>query len=522
LAAGAAEGFVPRPFARDLPPASLSPEQLAEIRALNALPAPPRLRRNDQERVRLDHAAQLRSHGLDPWPAAEAPVTLGDQAVVAGRVRRMRDHGGVVFADVTTAATPEVPSRQVLLEEDHTHGHEAFARLVDIGDLVRFVGTPGRSRSGEPSLLVKRWEMLAKSLHPMPVPPRAADAVGTGTWDGTALDRVTLLRHRSKVIRAIRNLLHERSYLEVETPILHAVHGGATARPFKTRSTAYGTDLSLRIAPELYLKRLLVAGMGPVFELGRNFRNEGVDASHNPEFTSLEVYLPGGDYLQMRLLAEDLVRAAARAVHGSDVLPLPDPEDGTFRLTDVSREWLFEPMLEALAHALELPVSLDMDYDLALCLAREHGVMVRPDSGIGDVLEGLYGKLVEPATTVPVFYADFPQETSPLTRPHRKCPGLVERWDLVAAGMEIGTAYTELTDPLDQRDRLTQQSLRSAAGDVEAMEVDEAFLHDLELGMPPTGGLGIGIDRLVMLVLGTPIRSVLSFPFTKPGARRTN
>jgi lysyl-tRNA synthetase class 2 len=168
----------------------LSPEQLAEIRELNALAAPPRLCRNDQERVRLDHAAQLRSHGLDPWPAAEAPVSLGDQAVVAGRVRRMRDHGGVVFADVTTAATPEVPSRQVLLEEDHTHGHEVFARLVDIGDLVRFVGTPGRSRSGEPSLLVKRWEMLAKSLHPMPVPARAADPVEPGAGGGARRDRV--------------------------------------------------------------------------------------------------------------------------------------------------------------------------------------------------------------------------------------------------------------------------------------------------------------------------------------------
>lgn len=259
--------------------------------------------------------------------------------------------------------------------------------------------------------------------------------------------------------------------------------------------------------------------MGPVFELGRNFRNEGVDASHNPEFTSLEVYLPGGDYLSMRLLAEEIVRTAARAVHGSDVLPLRTDDD-SFVLTDVSEEWAFVPMLEALSRAIGHPASLDMDYDVALGLAREHGVTVRAGSGIGELLEGLYGKLVEPSTSAPVFYSDFPQETSPLTRPHRREAGLVERWDLVAAGMEIGTAYTELTDPIDQRDRLEQQSMRAATGDVEAMEVDEAFLHDLELGMPPTGGLGIGIDRLVMLVTGTPIRSVLAFPFTKPRARR--
>jgi len=521
LAAGAAEGFVPRPFARDLPPADLSPEQLAEIRKLNELPPPPRLRRNDQERVRLGHVEELREHGLDPWPAAESPVTQAGQSVVAGRVRRIRDHGGVVFADVSPEEAPEAETSQVLLEETLGCAHRTFARLIDIGDLVRFVGRTGPSRTGEPSLLVERWEMLAKSLHPMPGPARTPDIQDDG-WHGNELDRVTLLRHRSNVIRAVRTLLHEHGYLEVETPILHAIHGGATARPFKTRSTAYGTDLSLRIAPELYLKRLLVAGMGPVFELGRNFRNEGVDASHNPEFTSLEVYLPGGDYRQMRLLAEQIVRVAARAVHGSDVLPLPVTGGDELKLTDVSEEWRFEPMLTALERALGQHVSLDMDYDIALSLARENGIVTRPDAGIGDLLEGLYGKLVEPMTMVPVFYADFPQETSPLTRPHRMSPGLVERWDLVAAGMEIGTAYTELTDPIDQRDRLTHQSMRAAAGDVEAMEVDEAFLHDLELGMPPTGGLGIGIDRLVMLVTGTPIRSVLSFPFTKPNSRATH
>jgi lysyl-tRNA synthetase class 2 len=308
--------------------------------------------------------------------------------------------------------------------------------------------------------------------------------------------------------------------------MLHTTHGGASARPFRTFINAYGVDLSLRIAPELHLKRLLVAGLGPVFELGRNFRNEGADATHNPEFTSLEVYQPHADYTTMRHLTERLVREAARTVHGREAIPLPltgsgglDGWDGV-ELVDISGEWPVVSVLDAVSDAVGRRVTVETDFDVLLGLAEDHGIAVRPEMGAGAVIEELYAELVEPVTVLPTFYTDFPVETSPLTRPHRSAPGLAERWDLVVAGMEVGTAYSELTDPVDQRARLTEQSLKAAAGDPEAMEVDEDFLHALELGMPPSGGLGIGVDRLVMLLTHSSMRSVLTFPFVRPVTTR--
>ena len=271
----------------------------------------------------------------------------------------------------------------------------------------------------------------------------------------------------------------------------------------------------LRIAPELPLKRLLVGGMGPIFEIGRNFRNEGTDASHNPEFTVVEAYQPFADYHDMRLLTRRMIEAAAVAVHGRPVMPLPD-ESGAVVLTDISGEWPVVAVCEAVSAAVGEPVAIDTDLDALLAIARGHEVAVRDGWGPGAVIEGLYDELVEHQTVRPTFYVDFPEETSPLTAPHRDKPGLVERWDLVAGGMELGTAYSELTDALVQRQRLVEQSWKSALGDPEAMEIDEDFLGALELGMPPTGGLGIGLDRLVMALTGTSIRQVLSFPFVKP------
>ena len=271
----------------------------------------------------------------------------------------------------------------------------------------------------------------------------------------------------------------------------------------------------MRIAPELYLKRLVVAGMGPLFEIGRNFRNEGADATHNPEFTSLEAYEPFGDYTTMRLLTESLVKNAATAVHGAPVLPLLRP-DGEYELVDVSAPWPVVTVLDAVSAAVGRPIDLATDFDVLLELARRHEIPIHEGMGPGALIEDLYAELVEGATVHPTFYVDFPVETSPLTGPHRTQPGLVERWDLVVNGMELGTAYSELTDPLEQRRRLTDQSLKAALGDPEAMEVDEEFLRALETGMPPTGGLGIGVDRLAMLIIGTSIRGVLTFPFVRP------
>ena len=275
-----------------------------------------------------------------------------------------------------------------------------------------------------------------------------------------------------------------------------------------------GWNLTLRIAPELQLKRLLVAGAGPIFEIGRNFRNEGADATHNPEFTSLEAYRPFSDYMGMKELAEQLIKAAAVRVHGTALL-LPH---GGPAPVDVSAPWPMVPVTAAVSAAVGQAVSVQTDIAELLRLAQVHGVAAGPDMGPGAVLEALYGKLVEPATVWPTFYCDFPVETSPLAAPHRSRPGLVERWDLVINGMELGTGYSELTDPQEQRRRLTEQSLKAAAGDVEAMEVDKDFLYALETGMPPSGGLGLGVDRLAMLLTGTDIRDVLSFPFVRPAA----
>jgi lysyl-tRNA synthetase class 2 len=325
-------------------------------------------------------------------------------------------------------------------------------------------------------------------------------------------------------VTAVRQALLDRGFLEVETPILQSVHGGARARPFTTRMRSLDRELNLRIAPELYLKQLLVAGFGPLFEIGRNFRNEGTDSTHNPEFTSLEAYEPGGDYRSMLRLTRELIITAATAVYGKPVVPLPQRLDrrrcGDADPVDISGAWPVVPFLDAVSRAVGEPVDLSTDLDRLTGLAERFDVdLPARDLGPGAVLEALYGRLVEPTTVFPTFYIDFPRETSPLTRPHRRRPGLVERWDLVAAGMEIGTAYTELTDPVDQRQRLTEQSLQAVAGDPEAMEVDETFLTALELGMPPAGGLGIGIDRLVMLLTHRPIRSVLTFPFSRPAPR---
>jgi lysyl-tRNA synthetase class 2 len=293
------------------------------------------------------------------------------------------------------------------------------------------------------------------------------------------------------------------------------VHGGANARPFVTRSNAYDTRLYLRIAPELFLKRLCVAGVDRVFELNRNFRNEGADATHNPEFTMLEAYQAYADYHVMRELARDLVLSAARAAFGAPVASRPD-EDGNLREYDLSGEWPVIPVHQAVSEALGAPVDAGTPAAGLRQLCARAGVEAPGDAGAADLVLAAYEHLVEPATVHPTFYTDFPAAVSPLTRPHRTDARLAERWDLVAFGFEVGTAYTELADPVEQRARLQAQSLRAAGGDAEAMEVDEEFLLALEHGMPPTGGLGMGVDRLVMMLTGAPIRQTVLFPFIRP------
>jgi lysyl-tRNA synthetase class 2 len=310
-------------------------------------------------------------------------------------------------------------------------------------------------------------------------------------------------------------VLAQQHFDEVETPVLQSVHGGAQARPFVTTINAYGLPLYLRIAPELYLKRLAVSGMQRIFELGRNFRNEGADATHNPEFTSLEAYQAFADYDVMRELTRELVLAAAVAVHGAPIASRVLP-DGRFEAVDLAVPWPVVPVHEAVSKVTgSLLTSCSPRADV-LAVCRTYGVHVGAAATAGEAVVALYDALVEPTTTTPTFYTDFPLETSPLTRTHRDDPRLAERWDLAAFGAELGTAYSELIDPVEQRRRLTEQSMRAAGGDAEAMQLDEDFLGTLAYAMPPTGGLGLGVDRLIMLLTGGAIRSTLTFPFVKP------
>ena len=320
---------------------------------------------------------------------------------------------------------------------------------------------------------------------------------------------------RTTVVRSVRDSLERRGFVEVETPMLQLIHGGANARPFETHINAYDLDLYLRIATELHLKRLIVGGMEKVFEIGKQFRNEGADFKHNPEFTSLELYETYGDYNTMRVLTQQIIQEAATAVYGSPVARHADAE-GKVTEYDLSGDWPVKTLTEAVSEALGEEITLDTPVEVLRGHADRIGLELEPDLSWGFLLEELYGELCEGQTTTPVFYTDFPKENAPLTRVHRTHPQLAEKWDLVIFGSEQGTAYSELIDPLDQRERFVAQSLLAAAGDAEAMQVDEDFLLALEYGMPPTGGMGLGIDRLVMNLTGLGIRDTILFPLVRP------
>ncbi|WP_083200652.1 bifunctional lysylphosphatidylglycerol synthetase/lysine--tRNA ligase LysX [Trueperella bernardiae] len=550
IACGRAEGFVP-----DVPQAfrrrnaaQESATYVGDVVArmqpiLDELLNPPAIepKRNEQQRVRIAKLATLEAAGMDAYPPAvphtasiaqvkRGPVASGPGAdatgavdatgadgvvgeiSIVGRILRIRDHGGIIFADLREG-TDEL---QISLERSGAADMALWRAGVDRGDVVSVTGRLGVSRTGEPTFAVESWTMAAKSLVAPPDKFRGvADpearlrnrhmylATDAGAW--------TRLYTRSAAVKAVRDFLAGRDYIEVETPILQRVHGGANARPFATHINAYDLNLTMRIAPELFLKRLCVAGVERVFELGRNFRNEGADSTHNPEFTSLEAYEAYGDYLTMRDLTRELIIAAATAVHGSPRVPRPG---GGW--LDISGPWRSITVHDAVSEACGQRVTAETSAEELRELCKKFDIEVGLHATPGAMVTELYDELVESQTEEPTFYLDFPVETSPLTAPHRSVPGLAERWDLVAFGMELGTAYTELTDPIDQRDRLTRQSLLAAAGDAEAMEVDEEFLSALEFGMRPTGGLGIGIDRLTMFLVDGTIRDTLAFPFVKP------
>lgn len=504
--------------------------------ALGSLPGRDRPRLPEQVRVRLAKLNTLRDNGIDPYPVGRSPSHTvvqalavsrtghdGDSAIsVAGRILRIRDFGGVLFAELRDWSG----DLQLVLDNSVLGGGRAadFSTAVDLGDLVEATGRPGHSRSGTPSLLVHRWRLIGKCLRPLPDKWKGLsdpEARVRYRYVDLAVDTESrqLITARSNVLRAIRETLFDKGFLEVETPILQQVHGGANARPFSTHINAYNLDLYLRIAPELYLKRLCVGGVERVFELGRAFRNEGVDYSHNPEFTLLEAYQAHADYLTWIDGCRELIQHAARAANGAPVVLRPAASNGstdTLESVDISGVWPVRTVHDAVSEVLGEHVDADTDLAILHRLCTDAGVHFLRQWDAGAVVLELYERLVEARTERPTFYTDFPSSVSPLTRPHRCKPGVAERWDLVAWGVELGTAYSELTDPVEQRRRLQQQSLLAAGGDPEAMELDEDFLQAMEYAMVPTGGLGLGVDRVVMLITGHSIRDTLPFPLAKP------
>ncbi|MGK2882825.1 MAG: bifunctional lysylphosphatidylglycerol synthetase/lysine--tRNA ligase LysX [Mycobacterium sp.] len=481
----------------------------------------------EQVRVRMDKLKMLQDNGIDAYPVGQPPSHTIVQAIdgddettvsVAGRVMRVRDYGGVLFAQLRDWSG-EV---QILLDNSFLEGSATadFTAAIDLGDLIEATGLMGVSKSGTRSLLVRSWRLIGKCLRPLPdkwkgltdpesrVRARYVDlAINTEARD--------LITARSGVLHAIRETLFAKGFLEVETPILQQIHGGANARPFLTHINAYDLDLYLRIAPELYLKRLCVGGVERVFELGRAFRNEGVDFSHNPEFTLLEAYQAHADYRVWIDGCRELIQNAAQAANGAHVFMRPR-EDGALEPLDISGDWAVKTVHDAVSDALGEPIDAETEVATLRRLCDAANIPYQTHWDAGAVVLEMYEHLVEDHTELPTFYTDFPTSVSPLTRPHRSRPGVAERWDLVAWGVELGTAYSELTDPVEQRRRLQEQSMLAAGGDPEAMELDEDFLQAMEYAMPPTGGLGMGVDRVVMLITGRSIRETLPFPLAKP------
>jgi lysyl-tRNA synthetase class 2 len=538
IVAGALEGFLPTGRSRRaLRLETVSDEFVARVKGIDeaaANLASKAARRPEQVRVRMAKLDKLREAGIDPYPvgfdrsdvlgdvvkkfSGLAPGThTGHEVKVAGRVVALRNHGGLCFARVRDFSG----ELQLMLDAavlDITGWRDG----VDLGDHVGVSGQVVASKRGELSVLVSDWTVTAKCLHPLPDKRKGLTDPETRVRQrylelAVNPDSAQFLRMRSTVVRAVRERLHHGDFLEVETPMLQTVHGGANARPFITHINAYDMRMYLRIAPELYLKRLCVAGVERVFELNRNFRNEGIDATHNPEFTMLEAYQAYADYGTMRQLMRELVQYAAEAAYGAQVVRRPGP-DGKVVEHDISGDWPVIPVHEAVSAALGEQIDAGTPVEVLRRLCGKAGIQVTEDAGAGDLVLKAHEHLVESSTVAPTFYTDYPTGVSPLTRQHRVDPRLAERWDLIAFGSEVGTAYTELTDPIEQRRRLEAQSLRAASGDVEAMELDEDFLLALEHGMPPTGGLGIGIDRLLMMLTGASIRQTVLFPFVRPHA----
>jgi lysyl-tRNA synthetase class 2 len=484
----------------------------------------------EQMRIRREKRDRLLADGVEPYPlgyprtATLAEVRAryvdlatdsqtGDTVAVTGRVIFVRNSGKLCFATLREGDGTELQA-MISLDRVGAERLEEWKRQVDLGDHVGVTGEVITSRRGELSILAESWTITAKALRPLPVAhkPLSEEARVRQRYVDLIVrpQARQTVRTRATAVRSLRDSLHARSFVEVETPMLQLLHGGASARPFVTHSNALGTDLYLRIAPELYLKRALVGGIDRVFEINRNFRNEGIDSSHSPEFAMLEMYEAYGDYDTMAKLTRELVQEAAYAVAGSHVVTHADGTE-----LDLSGQWRTTTLFGSLSEALGEEVTVSTDRAQLVRYAEKVGLGVDPKWVPGKLAEELFEELVVPGLREPTFVRDYPEDTSPLVRAHREQPGLTEKWDLYALGFELGTGYSELVDPVVQRARLLAQAQLGAKGDDEAMRLDEDFLRAMEYGMPPSGGVGMGIDRLLMTLTGLGIRETILFPLIR-------
>lgn len=485
---------------------------------------------NDLIVHRIQKLADLRASGEEPYKSKydrdrlvaeiesahgeiEAETHTGDIVRIAGRLMALRRHGKASFAELQdkTGRVQLYLAEDVLGEVDY----EKFLSL-DIGDIIGASGEVFKTRRGQLSVAVAGYELLSKSLKPMPEKWHGLKDVET-RYRQRYLDlimnpdvRDTFVK-KTRVIGTIRRILDGQGFIEVETPMLHSIPGGAAAKPFKTHHNALDCDLYLRIAPELYLKRLIVGGLERVYEINKSFRNEGISIKHNPEFMMLEVYQAFADYLDMMELTETLINGVVEEISGGTEIVYQETE------LNFARPWKRITMIEAIKEYTGRDVSFDMSLDELIGIAKELKVELKPHLGKGGVITEIYEKHCEHLIIQPTFVTDYPLETSPLARKKPGDANLTERFELIIAGREVANAFSELTDPQDQQARFEAQLKNREAGDDEAHELDEEYVAALEYGLPPTGGLGIGVDRLVMLVTDSAsIRDVILFPQLKP------
>jgi len=495
---------------------------------------------SEQEQVRRNSLQKMKELGINPYPAAEFPVNVFtseikekynpesgnfQEVVMAGRIMSRRIMGKASFAelqDSTGRLQLYINRDEICPEEDKTLYNEVFKKLLDIGDVVGVKGFAFITQVGELSIHVKELFVLSKSLRPLPVVKEK---------DGQLFDAVTdpEMRYRqryvdlivnpqvkdtfikrSKIINTMRQFFNEQGYLEVETPILQSIPGGATARPFITHHNALNIPLYLRIANELYLKRLIVGGFDGVYEFAKDFRNEGMDRTHNPEFTVMEIYVAYKDYKWMMNFTEEMIERVALALHGTTKVQLGEVE------IDYQRPFKRVTMYEAIKEHTGYDISGKSEDELR-DICKKLGLDTDPTMGKGKLIDEIFGEKCEHHYIQPTFIIDYPVEMSPLTKSHRSVPGLTERFELMINGKELANAYSELNDPIEQRERFEDQMKLSEKGDDEAMFIDQDFLRALEYGMPPTSGMGIGIDRLTMFMTNNlSIQDVLFFPQMKP------